>query len=224
VSLFLAIYGGMDLTAIHSTKHSSFSTAFPIFLWTEKTLEVPDDDVEDVVSELKESATPEAIPKPLETSTGDDDEAAIVEEEDTSPAEDATEETKPQKMKSVQVAEWVQANPQPPLWMRDPKEVTDDEYKQFYQATFKDYSDPLAWYHFSGDSGTGTSFRAMIYVPSILSVISHIYLPDERSSCLATPPSGSLKLPPTRTSGFWSSVSSSLRTWVMTSFRSGPTG
>jgi heat shock protein beta len=54
------------------------------------------------------------------------------------------------------------------LVVSDSKEVSDDEYKQFYQATFKDYNDPLAWYHFSGDSGTGTSFRAMIYVPSRL--------------------------------------------------------
>jgi len=149
------------------TKHSSFSTAFPIYLWTEKTVEVPEDDVEEAAKELKEEATPEAIPKPVKT-PGTDDEEPVIEEETTSPAEDGAEETAPKKMKSVQVTEWVQANPQPPLWMRDPKDVTDDEYKQFYQATFKDYTDPLAWYHFSGDSGTGTSFRAIIYVPSRL--------------------------------------------------------
>jgi heat shock protein 90kDa beta len=137
-------------------------------LWTESTQEVPDEDVEEAVADLKESVTPEAIPKPVETSSGDEEEAAVIEEETTTPAEDATEETKPQKMKSIQVAEWVQANPNPPLWMRDPKDVSEEEYKQFYQSTFKDYNDPLAWYHFSGDSGSGTSFRAIIYVPSLL--------------------------------------------------------
>jgi heat shock protein 90kDa beta len=157
----------------YSSKHSSFSTAFPIYLWTEKTVEVPDDEVEEAASELKESITPEAIQKPVETPSADEEEAAIIEEEATSPAEDATEETKPQAMKSVQVAEWVQANPQPPLWQRDPKDVTEEEYISFYKATFKDYTDPLAWYHFAGDSGTGTSFRAIIYVPSRLSVKSH---------------------------------------------------
>ncbi|KAJ8455307.1 hypothetical protein ONZ51_g12522 [Trametes cubensis] len=35
-------------------------------------------------------------------------------------------------------------------------------------ATFKDYQKPLAWYHFSGDSGSGVSFRSIIYVPSRL--------------------------------------------------------
>jgi heat shock protein 90kDa beta len=28
------------------------------------------------------------------------------------------------------------------------------------------FRDPSAWYHFSGDSGAGTSFKAIIYLPS----------------------------------------------------------
>lgn len=56
--------------------------------------------------------------------------------------------------------------------MRDPKDVTDLEYQRFYGMTFKDYAtDPLAWHHFAGDSGTGTSFRAIIYIPGKLYVI-----------------------------------------------------
>lgn len=51
----------------------------------------------------------------------------------------------------------------------DPKTVTDDEYIRFYQATFKDYEQPLGWAHFSGDSA-GTSFKAILYIPSRLCV------------------------------------------------------
>jgi len=47
---------------------------------------------------------------------------------------------------------------------RDPKEITDDEYKNFYKATFKQYSDPALWHHFKGDSGP-VSFKALIFVP-----------------------------------------------------------
>jgi heat shock protein beta len=46
--------------------------------------------------------------------------------------------------------------------------ITDEEYTLFYQATFKDFTPPLAWHHFSGDSGSGVSFRAIVYVPSKL--------------------------------------------------------
>ena len=50
----------------------------------------------------------------------------------------------------------------------DPKEDTDEEYENFYQATYKDFQKPLAWTHFAGDSGSGVSFRALIYIPSSL--------------------------------------------------------
>lgn len=50
----------------------------------------------------------------------------------------------------------------------DPKTVSDEEYELFYQATFKDYEKPLGWAHFSGDSGSGTSFKAILYIPSRL--------------------------------------------------------
>lgn len=38
----------------------------------------------------------------------------------------------------------------------------------FYKATFKDNEDPLAWHHFSGDSGSGVSFKAIIFLPNKL--------------------------------------------------------
>jgi len=50
----------------------------------------------------------------------------------------------------------------------DPKTISDEEYKKFYQSFFKEYDEPLAWQHFSGDSGSGVSFKAIVYIPSKL--------------------------------------------------------
>jgi heat shock protein beta len=50
-------------------------------------------------------------------------------------------------------------------------DVWSEEYKAFYKAFFKDYQDPLAWRHFSGDSGAGGSFKAIIYLPSKMYVL-----------------------------------------------------
>jgi hypothetical protein len=47
-----------------------------------------------------------------------EDEEAVVEDVEESNETSPVEETKPQKMKSVHVEEWIQANPHPPLWMR----------------------------------------------------------------------------------------------------------
>jgi HSP90 family molecular chaperone len=51
---------------------------------------------------------------------------------------------------------------------RDPKEVDYHEYRLFYQNTFKDFKDPLAWHHFSGASDDGISFKGIVYLPSSL--------------------------------------------------------
>ena len=54
--------------------------------------------------------------------------------------------------------------------VRDPKDITTEEYQLFYQNTFKDFELPLAWHHFSGDDGDGVSFKAIVYIPGKLSV------------------------------------------------------
>jgi heat shock protein 90kDa beta len=52
---------------------------------------------------------------------------------------------------------------------RDSKNISSIEYELFYQATFRDIgTKPLAWNHFSGDVGSGSSFRALLYIPAKL--------------------------------------------------------
>lgn len=131
-------------------QHSGFSTTFPIYIWYETEEEVPEVD-EEVVSDEQEGKLTDA----------DEDEAVV--------EEDAEKESASPKMKKVTVGHWEHLNSQPPLWMRDPKTVTDEEYELLYQGTFKDFQKPLAWHHFHGDSESGVSFRALIYIPSRLS-------------------------------------------------------
>ena len=37
------------------------------------------------------------------------------------------------------------------MQMRNPKEVTEEEYHTFYKSTFKEYMDPMAYTHFSAE-------------------------------------------------------------------------
>ncbi|KAG1820201.1 Hsp90 protein-domain-containing protein [Suillus subaureus] len=130
-------------------QHSGFSTAFPIYIWYETEEEVPEVDDEVVLDEQEGKPT-----------DADEDEAVV--------EEDAEKESASPKMKKVIVGHWEHLNSQPPLWMRDPKTVTNEEYELLYQGTFKDFQKPLAWHHFHGDSESGVSFRALIYIPSRL--------------------------------------------------------
>ncbi|GAA5966766.1 hypothetical protein JCM3765_000942 [Sporobolomyces pararoseus] len=60
---------------------------------------------------------------------------------------------------------WKLVNDQAPLWMRDPKDVTEEEYESFYLKTYKDPKPPTAHAHFTGDIGS-TTFKSLIYLPA----------------------------------------------------------
>ncbi len=50
-----------------------------------------------------------------------------------------------------------------PLWHRNKKDVTEEEYERFYREKFMDYNKPLATLHLSAE-GT-VSFKALLYIP-----------------------------------------------------------
>ena len=59
---------------------------------------------------------------------------------------------------------WEKVNVAKPLWMRPPKEVTKEEYDEFYKASFKAYDTPDAYAHFSMEGQV--EFRALLFLPS----------------------------------------------------------
>jgi heat shock protein beta len=94
-------------------KHSSYSSSFPIYLFTQKEIEVPDEDASETASADEEKPTETEETTETEKTEADEDEAVV---------EDVTEEEKeekaPPKMKKVVVDEWVQLNAQAPIWTR----------------------------------------------------------------------------------------------------------
>lgn len=55
------------------------------------------------------------------------------------------EEGKDEKKKPVY--DWVQVNDAKALWTRNPKEVKDEEYREFYKHLTHDWEDPATWAH-----------------------------------------------------------------------------
>jgi molecular chaperone HtpG len=118
-------------------KHSEF-IQYPIYLWVSKEVEKEVDEEEE---EEKE----------------EDKDKAKVEEVDES-----KDKKKKKKVKEV-THEWEQLNKNKPLWTRNPKDVTKEEYSAFYKAITNDWEEHLAVKHFSIEGQL--EFTALLFVP-----------------------------------------------------------
>lgn len=72
------------------------------------------------------------------------------------------------KMKTVskKTNVWERVNQTKPIWLRPPRQVTPEEYKEFYRTTFRMFDEPLNYTHFSLEGQV--EFKAVLYVPSVL--------------------------------------------------------
>ena len=52
-----------------------------------------------------------------------------------------------------------------PLWLKNPKECTDEEYKDFYKKVFKEYQDPLFWIHLNMEYPF--TLKGILYFPPL---------------------------------------------------------
>jgi len=124
-------------------KHSEF-IAYPISLWVTKEEEEEVEDDEAPEEEKKET----------------DDGEAQIEEID----EDAEKEKEKEK-KTVKVtkSDFELVNKNKPIWMRSPKEVTKEQYAEFYKSLSNDWEEHLAVKHFSFEGQL--EFTAVLFVP-----------------------------------------------------------
>lgn len=52
-----------------------------------------------------------------------------------------------------------------PLWLKQPRDVTDEEYKEFYKKVFMDFNDPLFWIHLNMDYPF--NLKGILYFPKL---------------------------------------------------------
>lgn len=62
-------------------------------------------------------------------------------------------------------AEETPVNDVNPLWLRQPSEITEEEYKAFYHRVFGDYRDPLFYIHLRADYPL--NFKGILYFPRL---------------------------------------------------------
>ena len=125
---------------------------FPIYLYTtkEEEEEVPIEEGDDESSEGDDSEEEESEEE-------GEEEVSDAEEED-----DADDAPKTKKVKKT-VNDWELINDAKALWTRNPADITDEEYKSFYQSLTKDFGEPLTHTHFSAEGEV--EFKSILYIP-----------------------------------------------------------
>lgn len=85
-----------------------------------------------------------------------------IKEENSEEAKNENEETKTEEN---EVKEPTPINDTHPLWLKSPKDCTDEEYKEFYRKVFKTFDEPLFWIHLNVDYPF--NLKGILYFPKL---------------------------------------------------------
>ncbi|XP_059460004.1 endoplasmin homolog [Corylus avellana] len=125
-------------------KYSEFIN-FPIYIWSTKEVDVE-------------------VPADEDESSDEDEQPESPSSEEEGEDEDAEKKPKTKTVKETS-SEWELLNDVKAIWLRNPKEVTEEEYSKFYHSLAKDFSEdkPLSWSHFTAEGDV--EFKAVLFVP-----------------------------------------------------------
>ena len=139
-------------------KYSEFID-YPIYMKINKTY-TEEEETDEYENETDTSAVNDTKKEDEEKKDNKTDDLEIKDED-----EEKKKETRKKKTKTVTKWKWDYEliNENKPIWLRDKKEITKEEYVKFYKALSKDSEEPLAYDH--GKLEGEVNFRYILFIP-----------------------------------------------------------
>eukprot|EP01088_Endostelium_zonatum_P011363 TRINITY_DN25493_c0_g1_i1.p1 TRINITY_DN25493_c0_g1~~TRINITY_DN25493_c0_g1_i1.p1 ORF type:complete len:794 (-),score=257.32 TRINITY_DN25493_c0_g1_i1:52-2433(-) len=106
------------------------------------------------------SSHEEERPAPIEESEETTEPAA---EDSSEEEEDSEQEPAAPKTVKETVWDWEKVNTVKPIWLRSKRDITEEEYNDFYKSISKDTQNPVTFSHF--DAEGDVEFKAILFLP-----------------------------------------------------------
>lgn len=138
-------------------RHYSMFVDFPVKIWHFKELLIEDEDEEEMDDD------------DIDATGLFDNEDVVIEEDHKSQLnkkKDHRDDFEDQSKTSFKtVWQWIQVNDNRPIWLRDPADISDSDYNEFFTMFFKEPKNPIKKIHFTAEGKL--QFSALFFIPSV---------------------------------------------------------
>lgn len=146
-------------------KHYSMFVEYPVKIWHFKDIYVSESDDDTQIDKIGEQIFDEGNDVIEDSDSNDEDQKTKSKASSKKKGKKNIDDDEGYDLIKKRIWTWVQINDKKPIWLRDPTEVSDSDYDEFFMIFYKEPKPPLLHTHFNAEGRV--NFDALFFIPSI---------------------------------------------------------